>query len=240
MTLTRCQGACGASVESADGWLAMTSSKTEEAVPRLRPKWWFGILWVGAFVLPIALQGTALSLWQGSGTAVEIGMTGATVFVLVSAVGTGVLIRHYVPRPLFWTMGPIACWGLLYLLGIEWRWFVLAWLTGLPGILLGVLAVACLAGAIQSRAFINAGDDWSRSRRARLWIGFSALTWLAMLLAPFATQGFSNDLMRPFDMNLETWLVVASAGGAVSCAGILRILHVDNVDANDGAEHGPP
>ena len=226
---------CKANVESAEAWLAMTSSQAEKLAPRVRPKWWFGVLWVGAFVLPIAGQGIVLSLWQGSGGDVEIGTNGAAVFVFLSAIGTGVLVRPYVPRPLFWTMGSIAGWGLLYWFGVEFKWFLLAWLAGPPGFLLILLVVACLAGVIQSYAFINAGDVRSRSRRARLWIRFSALTWLAMGLAPFVTQGFSKSLGAPFNMSLETWLVVALTGGVVSCAGTLWILHKVPNDADDGA-----
>lgn len=231
---------CGASVESAEAWLAMRSSQADKLAPRVRPKWWFGVLWVGAFVLPIAVQGVVLSLWQGSGGGVEIGTNGATVFVFLSAIGTGLLVRPYVPRPLFWTMGPIASWGLLYWFGVEAGWFILPLFLG-PAIYLLVLpALGCLAAAIQVRAFVISGNALRGSARARSWRAFSALTWLAMVLAPFVTQGYSKDLVGPFTMNLATWLVVAFTGGAVSCAGILRILHKVSDDADDGAVQSPP
>lgn len=202
----------------------MTSIDTAGPVRTARPGWWFAILWVAAFVLPVAIQGTIASMWQERGADAEIGLLEVTVFVLASATGTGLLIRRYVPRPAFWIIGPIASWCALLWIGDDLGWFILSWFTGFLGFPIVLLAFGYVTGVIQSFAFVTAADALSRHRQARHWIRISVLTSLAMLVGPFVTGNFPTDWSAPFAVSFVAWLVIASAGGAASCAGILWIL----------------
>lgn len=206
----------------------MTATDTADPARMVRPGWWFAVLWVAAFVLPVAVQGTIASIVHEPGAAAQVGLPEVTVFVLASATGTALLVRRYVPRPAFWIIGPIASWCALLWIGGDHGWFILSFFTGFLGFPIVLLAFGYATGVIQSFAFVNADDAWSRHRQARRWIGISVLTSLAMLVAPFVTGNFPTDWSAPFSVSFVAWLVIASAGGAASCAGILWILRKDS------------
>lgn len=203
----------------------LPSTESEGPARSPGPGWWFAALWVAAFVLPVAVQGAMAQLWRQGGAANVIGLPWATVFVLISAAGTGLLIRRYVPRPIFWIIGPIIGWAALVWFGGDYGWFILSWFTGPLGFPIVVLVAALLAGAIQSCAFTLAGEVWPPGPRARRWVAYSALTCVAMFTSPFVAGMFPADWGKPFEASFYAWLLVASSGGVVSCAGILRILH---------------
>jgi hypothetical protein len=235
----RSAGGC-ANLESSDECAGMTSIDIADPARTTRPGWWFVVLWVAAFVLPIAIQGSIASIWHERGAAPEIGLLEVTVFVLASATGTGLLIRRYVPRPAFWIIGPITSWCALLWIGDDRGWGILSWFTGFLGFPIVLLAFGCVTGVIQSFAFVNADDAWSRHRQARHWIKIALLTSLAMLVAPFVTGNFPTDWSAPFEVSLVAWLVIASAGGVASCAGILWMLRKAPLTVSAGAARSTP
>jgi hypothetical protein len=177
-----------------------------------RPPGWFPVAWIALFVVPVIVKA---SIWPDRCPGCEEWGP-----MLVSAVGTALLLRPYVPRPRVWAINTVlgvAIGSVAALMAAG------PFIVGAPGGVVGVPLIIGVLGAVtgsmQAAAFVPKGGRILASPRARRWIAVAVASWYAAVLAPALIPFYA---LRDFNWILLT--AAAFAAGSVSGLGMFWIL----------------